>query len=273
MRFKKLLTALLLSFPLVQAQGISSMLDTAQYSRGMMLFFLCLAILIAFPFINKQIKSIMLIPFLFILGRGLIRIGEQDIVKAFTSVLPGLKVGVPLAIVLVVVSAILFVPVYLLRKANIIKPETTDSLEKYFKEGTKKGHDIESLKKALYLQGISKIDVDDAAQSAISSPLLRKITEKVKGKKSVTSLKDYFDQGLKKGYSVSALKMTLVKKGFEQSVVEKASDRFKKPESYLEEYIQKGLKKGFKIESLKKALLKQGVDSKDLENAINKVTK
>ena len=64
MKINKLIFILIMTIPLVNAQGTEEMLNTASMSRGMTLFFMCAAILITFPFINKQIKSIMMIPFI-----------------------------------------------------------------------------------------------------------------------------------------------------------------------------------------------------------------
>jgi SOS response regulatory protein OraA/RecX len=259
--------------PAVNAKGMGSMLETAEYSRGMMLFYVCAVILIAFPFVNKQIKSLLMIPFAILLARGIMRLGEQDIVKLILSIPYGVKIGFPVAIALIGISAILFVPTYLMRKLKIIKPEIDDSLEEYFKKGIKKGYDVNGLKKALYGQGVSKIDVDDAAQSVTSSPIIEKLKGMVK-KDSYQSIRDYFESGMKKGYSIESLKLSLRHKGISDSVIKRAAKSFEssgKPEEYLAEYIRKGLDQGYKIDSLKSALLKQGVNSKDIEEAIKKV--
>jgi len=272
MKLNRLIFILIMAIPLVNAQGMENMLDTAPISRGMTLFFMCAAILIVFPFVNKQIKSVMIIPFVIILARGLIRIAEQDEVKAFGSIMPGLRPGIYIAVALVAVSAVIFIPVFLLRKIHVIKPEIDDSLEDYFKEGIKRGHDVESLKKALYMQGVSKSEVDEAAQTAIKTPVLKKITESVKGS-TEKSIKDYLEKGLKKGYSLNSLKMNLIKKGADRKMVENEAKSFEDKDHYLEDHIRKGIEKGFNEETLKSTLLKQGVNSKEIDKAMKKVKK
>ena len=76
-------------------------------SRGMMLYYTGWVVLLAMPLLNRYLKIVALYPLSFLLARGFMRItDEQDPVRAVYSMLPGIDVGIKVALPLVTVALV-----------------------------------------------------------------------------------------------------------------------------------------------------------------------
>ena len=85
---------ILLASPILAKVGVSALKEESmKISRGMSLVFASLILLAVLPWFNKYLASFMMLIVGLGLSRGLLRVGEQDIVKTFMSMKFGLGFG------------------------------------------------------------------------------------------------------------------------------------------------------------------------------------
>ncbi len=95
-------------------------------SRGMLLYYTALVVLLAVPLLNRYLRVVAVYTLLFPLARGFSRItDEQDPIRTLYSALPGVVVGFKLVAPLVVVALLVNALEWVLHSMNLFSKRVT----------------------------------------------------------------------------------------------------------------------------------------------------
>jgi len=143
--------------------GYESLFVNQQLSRGMTFYFIAVVLLLAIPFMNKYFKTLSFFLIVLFLSRGLMRISdEQDPLRVIFSIEPGLKLGLIMAVPLVIISLLALLLLKVVGKAGVILPE--NEIADYMKKNLKKGKTLEQIRNDLIEEGYSKEEINKAIE-------------------------------------------------------------------------------------------------------------
>ena len=143
--------------------GYESLFANQQLSRGMTFYFIAVVLLLAIPFMNKYFKTLSFFLIVLFLSRGLMRISdEQDPLRVIYSIESGLKLGLLIAVPLVIISLLALLLFKIVGRAGVILPD--NELVDQMKKDLKEGKTLEQIRIDLIDEGYQKEEINKAIE-------------------------------------------------------------------------------------------------------------
>ena len=99
----------------VNPRSFTCLFYGAGASRGMTLYFAALVILSVILLLNRNFRTFVSLFVFYMFTRGLIRVVEQDPIRALRSIMPGLNTGIKMAILFIIISIIIYILIHPIR--------------------------------------------------------------------------------------------------------------------------------------------------------------
>ncbi len=144
---------------------LTRFVDSVQ-SRGMLLYFAAWVLLLTIPLLNRYFRVVALYTLLFLLARGFSRItDEQDPLRTVYSMLPGITLGVKIALPLLALALMFKFFEWILRNLGVFsRTVTEEEKSEAFGQCLKTGKSADELRQRLVHLGVGRKEAEEWAK-------------------------------------------------------------------------------------------------------------